>query len=96
MRPPKHLSLTARKLWRDICASHEVAHANQFALLRSACEAFDRAEGARQILAAEGITTKDRFGQLRAHPACAIERDARGQMIACFRALGLSDPDPFA
>lgn len=96
MRPPKHLSSTARKLWRDIISTHAIEHANQFALLRSACDAFDRAEGARQILAAEGITTKDRFGQLRAHPACAIERDAKAQMIAAFRALGLSAPDPFA
>lgn len=92
--PPRHLSASAKKLWREICATHVIADANQAALLRAACESFDRCEAARKLLDAQGITVKDRFGQLRAHPACAVERDSRASMVACFRALGLSDPDP--
>jgi hypothetical protein len=31
----------------------------------------------------------DRFGQLRAHPAVAIERDARDQMLRALKLLNL-------
>lgn len=94
MRPPKHLSSIARKLWRDTCAAHTVIDPNQFALLRAACESFDRANEAREILAREGLTIRDRFQQLKAHPAASIERDARASMIQAFRALGFSPPPP--
>lgn len=92
MRPPKHLSSIARKLWRDTCASHTVIDPNQFALLRAACESFDRANEAREILAREGLTVTDRFGQQKAHPCAAVERDAKASMIAAFRALNFAPP----
>src|SRR5262249_47888651 len=47
-------------------------------LLTVACEAHQRMREAREEVADHGGTTfKDRFGQLRQHPAVAIERDAR-------------------
>jgi phage terminase small subunit len=46
-------------------------------LLTMACEAWDRACQAREILAKDGILLGGRQGGARPHPAVAIERDAR-------------------
>ncbi len=88
---PKHLSADAKTMWRRLMEDFHLEDAAALALLRAACEAFDRCNEARQQIAKEGATLKDRFGQVRAHPAVAVERDARGQMISALRALRL-DP----
>jgi Phage terminase, small subunit. len=92
--PPKHLSATARGFWRDLRSTHAIDSADQLLLLRACCEALDRCESARRLIAScpTGSVIADRFGQLRAHPAVAIERDARAQLIAAIKALGLA-PD---
>lgn len=58
-------------------------------ILESALEAFDRMRQAQALLAEEGLVVKDRFGQDKAHPAAAIERDAKGTMLRHIKALGL-------
>ncbi len=45
-------------------------------LLTMACEAWDRACQAREILAKDGIVIGGREAAVRPHPAVAIERDA--------------------
>jgi phage terminase small subunit len=46
-------------------------------LLEMACDAWDRACQAREILAKDGIVIGGREAAVRPHPAVAIERDAR-------------------
>ena len=87
--PPRHLRAGARKMWRQLQDDYALDDAAAMALLRASCESFQRAEQARTMIAKDGAVVKDRFGQLKAHPACAIERDARGAMIAAIRALRL-------
>jgi len=58
-----------------------------------AAEALDRASTARRQLQREGITYTDRFGAPRAHPAVAIERDARASFSRLVAQLGLDDSD---
>lgn len=87
--PPSHLSPAAKRLWKAVLADYHIDDAAGLALLRVACEATDRAEGARKLIAVDGAVHKDRFGQVKAHPACAIERDARTQLISALRALKL-------
>jgi len=89
-RPPEHLSERAQKLWREIAGTWELDPAAYELLLRL-CEAADRADEARAVLEREGITTLDRFGQHRAHPAVAIERDARLAVARLTRELNLSE-----
>ena len=91
--PPSHLSAAAKRLWAAVRQTHVLDDADGLALLRVACEAFDRAESARTLIDQTGPCVLDRFGQLRAHPAVQIERDARSQIIAAFRALRLSPPE---
>lgn len=88
-KPPSHLSQTAKAMWGRIIRDFEIDDAAGLSLLRAACEAFERGDDARRIIKREGAVIKDRFDQLKPHPAVAIERDARGQLISALRALKL-------
>ena len=87
---PSHLGAAARKLWAKLYTDYALDDSAGQALLQTACEAWDRAEGARVMIRKDGAVVKDRFDQLKAHPACAIERDARAQFLAAVRALRLA------
>ena len=66
-------------------------------LLTLAAEAWERAQGAREAIAAHGPVYEDRFGQPRARPEVAIERDSRIAFARLLRELDLdgeSGPDP--
>ena len=65
------------KLWRDVQAQFALEPASEN-ILRSACEALERAAQAAEIVSRDGTCFTDRFGAVRAHPAVAIERDFRG------------------
>jgi P27 family predicted phage terminase small subunit len=87
---PAHLSPEARSLWARMSGEFVLDDAAAVALLRVACEAFDRAESARQLLQSEGMAIRDRFGQSKPNPMLAVERDARAQLISAIRALRLA------
>jgi P27 family predicted phage terminase small subunit len=87
---PRHLSADGKRMWARLFDDFDLDDAGGQSLLQAACEAFDRAQQARKLIKASGgPLLKDRFGQYKPNPACAIERDARGQMIAAIRAMKL-------
>ena len=63
-------------------------------LLLLACEAFDRCAEAREILARDGLTIPTGDGGQKAHPAVAIERDARTGFMRALRELDLDTEAP--
>ena len=63
-------------------------------LLSLAGEAFDRAQEAREALEVDGLFFRDRFGQPRAHPAAAVERDSRLAFARLLRELDLDVDEP--
>jgi P27 family predicted phage terminase small subunit len=88
---PRHLrSREARRLWRSTVKDFAL-EAHQLALLESACKSLDRLVEAREQIDRDGITVKDRFGQLREHPATKIERDSRIALARLLRELQLTD-----
>lgn len=91
--PPKHLSAQAKKLWRSIAGDFLLAP-HQIELLRRTCEASDRADEARKLLKADGLTVTDRYGQVKPHPAANIERDSRLAEARLLRELALSPEEP--
>jgi len=92
-KPPAHLSLATRKWWRLIVEEYELG-SHHLKVLQAACEAWDRQQEARQRLAEDGAYLPDRFGQLRAHPAVAVERDSRIAFIRAVRELALDEDGP--
>lgn len=91
-KAPKHLRADARRMWDRLRADYAIDDSAGLALLQAACEAYQRAQEARERIDKDGAILKDRFKQLKPHPACVIERDARSQMINALRALRLA-PD---
>ncbi len=84
-----------------------VLEAHHQAILTKALEAFDRAEQARAILASPpadptdpnappggGLVVRSRLGEHKAHPAIAIERDARAAFLTGIKQLGLDIEAP--
>lgn len=87
---PKHLSRPSKALYRRTVLDYGLeGEAHALEVLRLACEALDRCEEARQAIAKDGAIVPDRFGTPKAHPAVAIERDARVAAMRALRELSL-------
>src|SRR5262249_17793734 len=91
---PDHLGETEAALFRRLVQEFAIDDSGSISFLTAAFEAHQRMREAREEVADHGGTTfKDRFGQLRQHPAVAIERDARNDYLRAMRVLNLK-PDP--
>jgi hypothetical protein len=92
---PPHLSAGSAGLWDRLVADYNLTGDDAaLAVLQSALEAKDRADKARAILDKEGLTTAGDRGGQKAHPCCAIERDARAAFLAAMRFLKLEATPP--
>jgi phage terminase small subunit len=91
-RAPKHLRPETGRWWSSVQAEF-VLEPHHTRLLTMASESFDRAQEARERIAQDGAYVSDRFNQLRAHPAIAVERDCRIAFARLVRELDL-DVDP--
>ena len=87
--PPAGLSREAAAWWQRLRDEYDIVDAGGLAALAAGAEAFDRTRQAAAMIDADGLVSTDRFGQLRAHPAVAIERDARDQMLRSIKLLHL-------
>lgn len=86
---PDRLSTEAQQLWDRIMADYQIADQAGQLVLQAGLEAFDRLRQAQALLEADGLIVTDRYGQRKAHPATAIERDCRSAVLAAFRLLKL-------
>ena len=87
-RRPSGLSKAAGVLWERLQREYRVLDAAGLAVLEQALRAFDRAEEARRLLDREGCVVKDRWGQVKLHPAASVERDARAAFLSALKQLG--------
>ena len=62
-------------------------------VLTTAAESWDRLQGARAVIATEGITMKTRDGY-KVHPAVQVERDSRLAFLRALRELDLDVTEP--
>ena len=90
---PTHLTGPSRRWIKQILADFDL-ESFHFRLLVKAAEAWERSEQAREQIATDGITVPDRYGVLKAHPAVAIERDARLAFARLLRELALDAAAP--
>jgi P27 family predicted phage terminase small subunit len=86
---PKHLSKEARLIFKNLCSEYGIDDVAGLRILRVACEAFDRAQAAREAIDRDGMTIKDKFGQIKPHPLLPVERDSRAAFLAGLKHLNL-------
>jgi phage terminase small subunit len=86
--PPRGYSAEAKRLW---CAVHADWLLDPVATetLDGFCVALMRKRQAQVLIRKHGLLVTDRWGQLKANPAVAIERDCDATMLRCLRALKL-------
>lgn len=91
--PPNHLSDAAKTWWREVVETYAL-EPQHLKILALACQAWDRAEGARVALIIHGTVFVDRFNQPRARPEVKIENDSRIAFARLLRELGLESSAP--
>jgi P27 family predicted phage terminase small subunit len=90
---PAGLSRRGAELWQRLQAEYRVVDSAGLAVLEQGIRSFDRAEEARHELDRTGCVVRDRWNQLKAHPATTIERDARAAFLAALKQLGVEIPE---
>jgi P27 family predicted phage terminase small subunit len=92
-KAPKHLRPETRKWWEQVAEDY-ACESHHLRLLTLAAEAWDRATEAREAIAASGAYYTSKAGEPRAHPAIAVERDARIAFARLVRELSLTTDNP--
>jgi len=87
--PPAHLRPATASWWASVAHDFPL-EPHHLRLLTLACEAWDRGQEAREAIGERGATYVDRFGQPRARPEVAIERDSRISFARLVRELALT------
>lgn len=85
---PKHLSSSAKKLWRDIISGWHL-DAAAMDLFTRALESRDRYDAAAAQISRDGPTVTSSSGMLRTHPAHAVLRDNLREYRQLMRQLNL-------
>ncbi len=83
------LSAEATKLKSSIIKEYDIDDSAGLRILQTACEAFDRMREAQKNIQRDGMTVMDRWGQIKAHPLCSVERDSRAQFLSALKQLNL-------
>ena len=93
LKAPRHLRPETRAWWLSVVTGWSL-EPHHIKLLTSCAESFDRAAQARQLVDRDGLTVPIASGGCRAHPAVAIERDARLTFARLLRELDLDVAPP--
>jgi P27 family predicted phage terminase small subunit len=94
-RPPKYLRASTRR-WFASVVSMWALEEHHIRLLTLACEAWDRAQQAREVIARDGLTTPTRDNGTKLHPACRVEDASRIAFARLIRELDLDIEVPKA
>jgi P27 family predicted phage terminase small subunit len=92
-KPPNHLRPATQRWWSEVVETFEL-DIHHLKLLTKACEAHERCETARELIAKHGLTFEDRWGNPKARPECNIERDSRRAFSSLIREIGLDVSPP--
>ncbi|NKM55800.1 hypothetical protein GFL21_14885 [Rhizobium anhuiense] len=91
-KPPAHLRPATQKWWRSVLADFDLEE-HHIRILQLAAEAWDQAQGAREVLDRDGQTFSDRFGQPKERPEVGIMQNARIAFARLLRELALDGVD---
>lgn len=88
-----HLERSTKAWFQQILKDYEL-ESHHFRILLTAAEMWDRAASARESIAVNGVMIKDRYGCLKANPACELERSSKTLFLKAVRELGLDVTEP--
>jgi phage terminase small subunit len=91
--PPNHLSKATAEWWSFVMADYAL-EPHHIQLLTLACEAYDSAQQAGEVLQHEGKIFIDRFDQPKPRPEVAIQRDSAIGFARMLRELDLDIAAP--
>jgi len=81
------LSREASAMKKRILTEYQITDQAGLEILARALESFDRMQAASKIIDRDGMTVKNRFDELREHPALNTERKARAQFLLAMKQL---------
>lgn len=87
--PPAGLSSAAKSWWKKLTDEYGIDDQAGLLILETAMRAMDRMKMASDLVDKHGAVTVDKFNQLKANPACAVERDSRAAMMGALKSLNL-------
>jgi len=87
---PAHLKPETAAWWAQVLEDYDL-QSHHIRLLTAAATAWDRADQAREAIEHAGPYPLDRYGNPKAHPALAVERDSRVAFARLLRELNLED-----
>jgi P27 family predicted phage terminase small subunit len=86
---PAHLSPETKAWWERVLQEYQL-EPHHLRLLQLAAESWDRGQVARRELEEHGgVTFRDQAGNIRSHPATAIQRDSAVLFARVMRELDL-------
>ena len=91
--PPAHLNADTGHWWASVMAEYAL-EPHHVRLLTLACEAYDSATEASEVLRHEGKIFIDRFDQPKPRPEVAIQRDSAIGFARMLRELDLDVAGP--
>ncbi len=94
-KAPTHLQEATRAWWRDVVRDY-LLEPHHLRLLTLAGESWDRCQQAREAVTKDGAYIRDRWGQLKAHPGIAVERDNKIAFARLIREIDLDCEGPAA
>lgn len=90
---PPHLTDSTAAWWVSVLTDYDL-EPHHIHLLTLAAEALDRTAQAREIIDTDGPVVRTADGNVKAHPAVGIERDARLAFARILRELDLDTEAP--
>ena len=90
---PAHLHNGTRAWWESVNDDFDL-EPHQVKLLTLACEAWDRCVQARKAVSKHGLTSTNRYGEVRVRPEVGVERDSRIAFARLLRELNLDVEEP--
>jgi phage terminase small subunit len=90
-KPPKGLQKGGKTLWKQVLNGWEVPP-EQYQVLENCCKSQDRIDTLQAQLKKEGMTVKNRFGVVIAHPSASLLRAEIANFGTLYRLLCLAAP----
>jgi P27 family predicted phage terminase small subunit len=88
-KAPSHLGQEGKKFWRELHKTFDLVDPHDLKRATMLCECVDTRAQAREMLQKDGHYFRDRWGQIKPHPAHAVMRDQGNLFCRIVSQLGL-------